>query len=305
MKTILQHHHPGRALRWWDLGILAICVFTLLAVLFPVFAKPRRNRQIFVFDANGKPVPHARLTFRTSSGFAPNYMVTTDEFGRSYDRRATDIAQNVVGEYALQNVQRNTGRKDWVFSTRGTQAFVVRDEKGEILPDSVLYLSHPSRRYGGLSHRPDQSLLQQSYHTDQNGSVTFPNIGLSQRFEPSIEDKRYVVESVRITTGKDWVNYDVRVAKPAMVTGIVATAEGNAMEHMVVSAHLIPKNGQSHPLVATHTHANGRFQLQGLPPGEYELRVGERLPNLLSSSQPVATINVRSDETKQVKLPFP
>lgn len=304
MKITSQYPNYGRNLRWQDAAILAVCLFTLAAVLFPVFAKPGHSRQIFVFDEKGKPVPHARLTFRTGDRFFPNYVVTTDTFGHSVDRRGAELAQSVVGEYALQSAHRDTDSKTWVFSTRGTQTFAVREEKGTALPDVSVRLSHPSHRHGGLRHNPDNSLLNRTYRTDQHGRIAFPNVGLAQRFEPSVEDQRYVVKSVRITTGSGEVEYDVRVSRPATLTGIVSSPEGTAVEDVVVSAHLVPKKGQPRPFTA-RTHTNGRFLMPGLPSGSYAIRVDERLPNSLPRSRPVTTVRIRSGEVKRVALRFP
>jgi protocatechuate 3,4-dioxygenase beta subunit len=304
MKITSQYRGRALVLRWQDTAILAICSFVLAAVLFPVFAKPNTSRQIFVFDESGKPVPHARLTFRTGNRFLPYYVVPTDKFGHSYDRRGTDLAPNVVGEYALQTTQRNTGWKAWVFSPRGTQTFIVRDEKGAPLPDVPIRLSHPSHRYGGLRHNPDHSLVYRTYRTDQQGRITFPNVGLAQRFEPSIEDEHYVVKSVRITTGSDEVKYDVQVSKPATLTGVVTSPDGTAMEKMVVSLRMVPEEDQRDSFV-THTHANGRFLIPGLPPGKYATRVGRRMPNSLPGSPPAATIYVRAGEVKRAALHVP
>jgi hypothetical protein len=201
-------------IRWgWVVAVLVGWFLLVAAIILPVLDK-RSSREIFVFDSNGNPVSRARLTFRNNSRWFPKYTIFTDDKGMSHDRYASRIAANIVGEYALQYVGVNTKRNWWVFSTRGTQTFIVKDDTGRPLPNVDVYLLHPTAPHQRNSRniRPSDALANRIYRTDQQGVIPLSDIALAQRFQPEMADGPDAVQSVHVTTGKDWVHYEVHVA---------------------------------------------------------------------------------------------
>lgn len=205
---------PQSKIRWGLIvAVLVSCFLLLAAIILPVLGT-RSSLEIFVFDSNGTPVPGARLTFRNNSRWFPRYSIVTDDKGVSQDRHAARIAANVVGEYALQYAGVNTKRNWWVFSTRGTQTFTVRDESGHPLPNVDVYLLYQVVAHHPRNIQPSDALANKIYRTDQQGRITFSDIAVAQRFQPEMADGPDVVQSVHTTTVRDWVHYEVRVAKP-------------------------------------------------------------------------------------------
>lgn len=311
MSTLSQRRKFIGPLSRWEIIALALVALFLVSVLYPVYGYHYFVPRIFVYDANGTPVPFARLSFK-SANRGLNYFTITDRKGESRDHIAYQLAETVSGPYKFQTIEWNSkSPKIWVISTRGTLTYSVRDAEGHPMPNFPIYLLRPP---GGLyqkhfrSVRPSESLTNKIFHTDQNGTVSFPGVALAQRPEPYAGDERYAVKSINVTTGKDWVHYEVHLAKSATVTGIVTSATGIPIVDATVSVSITSDHRyriKHNILDLTSTDTYGRFRKTGLPPGNYTVGL-RRLPRSADDeSLPSKQITVKSGETKPVSLSVP
>ncbi|MBC8142295.1 MAG: carboxypeptidase regulatory-like domain-containing protein [Armatimonadetes bacterium] len=270
------------------------------AILYPVFAlKSSRSRQTFVFDENGKPVPHARLAFAGASGKIQR-TITADEYGRSYDRAVSSLAGAVTGEYALQRINPNTGWTGYVFARRGTQVFTFRDEANQPMPDVPVILTYPAKRT--TASRPADSLTRANYHTNANGEIILSNIGLAQRFEPVVDDIRYSTEPPTVLVVGDRITYRVSVERAATVIGYLSDAFGKPVAQQRVAVAEQGDNASGfYDLRRSATDSNGKFVIRGLASGDYKVRFPDRSPKALVAP----TVTLRPGETKTMRVTVP
>ncbi|MBC7808972.1 MAG: carboxypeptidase regulatory-like domain-containing protein [Akkermansiaceae bacterium] len=311
MKFFTNSHDPARRPTLWDLIAMASVSLFFAAMLFPFYARNLFISRVFVYDANGIPAPFTRLTFKDAHGL-PNYFTITDGKGESRDPLAMRFAEDVSGPYKFHaHLWNSKSPKMWVLSARGTKTLTVKDEAGEPVPGLPILLSYPPRglypSFRGFN-RPSNPFINRNCRTDRNGIVTFPDVALCQRLEPYVGDNSFVVESIRVTTAVDWVNYDVRVARPATINGVITSTSGDPVGEIAIFAAIISNHrykGDPTLCPTSKTDSHGRFRLTGMPPGDYALYRGDLWRSNPSDALTTKKITVRSGETKYVTLRVP
>ncbi|MGE3854072.1 MAG: carboxypeptidase regulatory-like domain-containing protein, partial [Planctomycetota bacterium] len=226
-----------------------------------------------VTDTEGKPLAGVQIQCMLASGDD----ATKTRIGRSDEQGNFRVAGIESGDYKVQALLRDY--RPWEEQITFESAAVTREirlDGGIVLTGTVRTPDGQPARQGWLQlEAPARGAYEQQPGTLIRDGA-FRMAGLVQgRYRIRVNVPGYLAPpNLEVDlTGGGTVEIEIQMVGGGGLTGTVTGPDGKGVRQARVELRKVGENDQSHGNPGAYTQPDGRYEIRGIPPGEYRLSV--------------------------------